>query len=165
MMPPNMFKRPMPTIPIPTMHLNRLIRRLRTQAIRIVIAHRDLIAEATLNLRMRHGVHVQRRLADEQAQHVRLGCEVDEGELDGLVVGEGLAKWGARAGVGDGGGDAEGGGAERGSGLTDAVFVDKGLGDGEAGVGGAEEGVVWGEDGGEGYGGVVGGHVERPLDD
>ena len=88
--------------------------------------------------------------------------QFDEGELDGLVVGEGCAEGLAGVGVGDGGLDAVDGGAERGCGLADAVLVDEGLGYGEAVVEGAEDGGAGDPNVGEGDGGMVGGHVERP---
>lgn len=66
--------------------------------------------------------------------------EFDEWELDGLVVREGLSEGGSRVGVGDRGLDAVDGCAEGGGRLSDAVFVDEGLRDGEAVVDWAEGG-------------------------
>lgn len=137
MMPPDMLKRPMPTIPVPAMHLYRAIRSLAAQPVRPVVAHADFIPETRLDGDVRHGIHFYGGLADEEAQHFGLGSELDEGELDGLVVGEGGAEGAARVGVGDGLGDTEGCGAEGGGCLADAIFVDKGLGDAQAGVDGA----------------------------
>lgn len=88
--------------------------------------------------------------------------QFDEGELDGLVVREGCAEGSAGVGIGDGGLDAVDCRAEGGCGLTDAVLVDERLGDGEAGMEGAEDGAGGNEDVVEGYGGVVGGHIECP---
>ena len=101
MMPPIMLKRPPPTIPISAMDLDRPIGGLAAQPVRPVIAHADFVAEAALDVHVRHGVHLQGRLADQEAQHLELGGELDEGELDGLVVGEGLAEGAAGGGVGD----------------------------------------------------------------
>lgn len=143
------------------MHLDRPIRRLATQPISPVIAHADLVPEARFHLRVRHGVHFEGCFADEEAKHFDLRVEFYEGELDGLVVGEGGAEGAAGVRVEDGGADAVGGGAEGGGGLAEAIFVREGVGDGEAVVEGSEEGGVGGPEV-EGDGGVVGGHVEGP---
>jgi len=137
MVSPDMLKRIMSRIPIPAMDLDRAVRRLRTQPVRIVITHGHLIANLLLNLTVRHRVHLQRRLPDQLSQHLALGCEFDERELDALVVRERGSEGRAFVGVFDGLLDAVYGGAERGCGLADAVLVDEGLGDAEAVVDGA----------------------------
>ncbi|KAJ4348757.1 uncharacterized protein N0V89_010135 [Didymosphaeria variabile] len=137
MMSPNMLKRQTPGIPISPMDLYRAIRSFATQPVSPVIAHGNFIPEPRFDFDVRHGVHFYGGFADEEAQHLALGGELDEGKLDGLVMGEGRAEGGAGISVGDGLLDAVGGGAEGGGSLPDAVFVDEGLGDAEAGVDGA----------------------------
>ena len=144
------------------MYLDRPIRGLATQSVRPIITHTDFIPEASFHLHMRHGVHLQRRFPNEETQHFDLRVEFYERELNRLVVGEGATEGTPGVGVGDGGRDAVGGGAEGGGGLAEAVFVREGVGDGEAGVEGAEEGGGGGPEV-EGDGGVVGGHVEGPV--
>lgn len=162
-MPPDVLKRPMPTVPVSAMHLYCAVRSLAAQPVSPVIAHRHLVPDVLLDFYMWHGVHLDSGLADELAQHLALGGELDEGELDGLVVGEGRAEGGARVGIGDGFLDAVDGCAEGGGGLPDAVFVDEGLRDAEAIVNGTEDGGGGNPDGIYGDGGVVGGHVEGPA--
>ena len=48
-MPPYVLKRLVPTIPVPAMHLDRPVRRLRTQPVRVVITHSNLMAELALD--------------------------------------------------------------------------------------------------------------------
>ena len=91
MMPPNMLKRPVPAIPIAPMDLDGAIRGLATQPVSPIVAHADLVADPLLDLHVRHGIHFDGGFTDQLAQHLALGGEFDEGELDGLVVGEGLA--------------------------------------------------------------------------
>lgn len=120
------------------------------------------MADTLLNLRMRHGIHLARRLADQEPEHPGLGHQLYERELDALIQCEGFAKGGLGSRVSDAFADAEGCGAEAGGGLADAVLVQEGLGYGESAVEGAENGTGRDEDVGEGGGGVVGGHVECP---
>jgi hypothetical protein len=164
MMPPDMLKRIMPRVPISPVDLDRPIRSLSAQPIRPVVAHRHLVANALLHLYMWHRVHLHGRLADQLPQHLALCGELHEWELDALVVREGSAKGGAAVGVFDGLLDAVYGGAEGGGGLADAVLVDEGLGDAEAVVEEAEDGGGGDPDVFEGDGGVVGGHVEGPIE-
>lgn len=112
MMPVNMLKRLMPTVPIPTVDLHRPIRRLTAQAVGPVVTHADLVAQLGLDLAVRHRVHLARRLPDQQPQHLALRDELDDRELDALVVREGHAEGLARVGVRDRLVEAEYGGAE-----------------------------------------------------
>ena len=59
-MPPDMLKRLVPTIPVPTMHLDGAVRRLRTQPISIVVTHADFVAHLALD---RHPGGLAGRLA------------------------------------------------------------------------------------------------------
>ena len=102
MVPPNMLKRIMPTIPPTSKRLNRPIRGLCTESVRPVVAHADLITQFLLDFAVWHGIHVVGCFADQEAKHFALGRELDEGELDCLVGGEGFAEGAALAGVGYG---------------------------------------------------------------
>ena len=173
-MPPDMLKRLVPTIPVAAMHLDGAVRGLRTQPIGIVITHADFMAHLALD---RHpgglagrlaargdGVHLGGGAQDQEAQHLLLRGEFDERPLDRLVAAQRLAEHHALVGVRDAAVDAELGGAAGGGSLADAVFVREGLGDGEAVVDGTENGGRGHAHVGEGDGGVVGGHVERPFE-
>jgi hypothetical protein len=120
------------------------------------------MADAFLNLLMWHGIHLARCLADQEPEHLRLGHQLYERELDALIQCERFAEGGSGSRVGDAFADAEGCGAEAGGGLADAVLVQEGLGYGEPAVEGAEDGAGGDKDVGEGGGGVVGEHVECP---
>lgn len=107
------------------------------------------MANALLNLLMRHSVHLASRLPDQEPEHLRLGHQLHERELDALIQREGFPERCARSCVGDAFADAEGCGAEAGGCLSDAVFVQESLGDGEAAVDWAEDGTGGNEDVGE----------------
>jgi hypothetical protein len=81
---------------------------------------------------MIHAIHVGGGLANEEAQHFALGCEFDEGELDGLVGCEWLAKWPSLTCVCDTLFDAVYRSTQRGCCLTNPVFVHEGLSDGQS---------------------------------
>ena len=108
-------------------------------------------------------VHLARGAQDQQAQHLGLCGQLDERPLDRLVHGEGSPEDGSGFRVRDALIDAEFGGAAARGRLPDPVLVREGLGDGEAGVGGAEDGGCGDEDVGEEHRCVVGRHVEGPF--
>jgi hypothetical protein len=87
--------------------LNILISSLTAEPIRPIVTHRDLMADALLNLLVRHGIHLAGCLADNEPQHLRLGQQLYEWELDALVQGEGFAEGGSRSCVGDAFADTE----------------------------------------------------------
>lgn len=128
------------------MNLHGPVRRRADKVVGPKIAHADSIAERVFHARVRHLVHGGGRLEDEQAEGSGLGVEADEGELDGLVGGEGGPKGVAGERVADGATDAVLCGAEGAGGLADAVLVDEGLRDGQAAAFGSEEGGVGDED-------------------
>jgi hypothetical protein len=143
--------------------LNSLIGGLAAKPVRPIIAHRDLMTDSLLNLLVRHGVHFARRLANQEPKHLCLGHQFYKRELYALIECERFSEWGAGSGVGDAFADAEGCGAEAGGCLSDAVLVQEGLSYGEPAVEGAEYGTRGDEDVSEGGGGVVGWHIEYPL--
>ncbi|MNN09306.1 hypothetical protein D3C81_1221840 [compost metagenome] len=138
------------------------VRRLTDQTVRPVVAHGDLVRERGRHLGLGHPVHLPGGLADHQAQHLDLGGQFDQGELDRLIDRQRLAEGLARAGVGDALLDAEVCGAQRRGGLADAVLMDEVLGQRQPAADRAEHGVGGHPDVGEADARVVRGHVEGP---
>lgn len=120
------------------------------------------MADALLDFLMRQGVHFAGRLPDQESEHLCLGHELYEWELNALIQGERFSERGAGSCIGDTLADAKGCGAEAGGCLSNAVLVQEGLGYGESVVRGAEDGVGGDKDVSEGGGCVVGRHVECP---
>jgi hypothetical protein len=125
--PPDVLELAVPTVSPATVDLDRTVGCLSAQSIGPVVAHADFVAQFRLDLDMIHAIHVGGGLADEKTQHLALGCELDEWELDGLVGCEWLAKWPSLACVCDTLFDAVDSSTERGCCLADAVFVYEGL--------------------------------------
>lgn len=139
MMSPNMLKSIAAPIPVPPMDLYRPIRRLTAKPISPIITHTNLHTQLLLNLLPRRQfIHFICCLTDQQAQHGALGREFNEGELDALIMGEGLAEGFPLVRVGYALVYAVEGCAEGGGCLADAVFVDESLGYSEAVVKGAD---------------------------
>ena len=172
-MPPDVLEGIMPRISHATMHLDRAVRGLRAQAVGVVIAHADLVAQLLLDRHprrvarlLRRGgdlVHLDRRAQDQQAQHLRLRGQLDQRPLDGLVRAERLAEDLPAVGVLDAAVDAVLGGAAAGARLADAVLVREGLRDGEAVVQRAQHRRRRHAHVAEQHRRVVGRHVQRPL--
>lgn len=81
----DMLKSLLPTVTNTSMNLHSSIRRLTTQSIRPVITHRNSIAELILNLLEVHIVHFPRCLANQESQHFRLCCELNQRKLYSLI--------------------------------------------------------------------------------
>ena len=99
---------------------------------------------------------------DEGAEHLALGVQLDQRELDRLVGRQRLAERFAFLGVLDGPVDAELRRAETGRRLADAVLVEEVLGDLQAAALAAEDRAVGHAHVGEADVGVIGRHVEGP---
>ncbi len=99
---------------------------------------------------------------DERPQHLALGLQLDEGELDALVGGERLAERRSLLRVAHGLVDAELGRPQRGGRLADAILVEELLDDLQAAPLATEDRRVRHPHVGESDVGVIGRHVERP---
>ena len=94
-------------------HLHGAIGGLADKSVAPVVAHRHLVGDGPLDLLVLHAVHLPGRLADQEAQHLALGLQLDQRPLDGLVLGQRLAEGLALAGVFDAFVDTELRGAQR----------------------------------------------------
>jgi hypothetical protein len=99
MMPIDMLKGFVTTVPNRAMYLDGSIGRLTAKRICPVVAHGDTICQDFLNSRFLGSVHLPGSLVDEQAKHFDLSCESNEWELNGLVVDEGTTEGFSRLGV------------------------------------------------------------------
>src|ERR1700716_1010935 len=87
-MPVDVFERLVTRIAHAAMYLHGAVGGLAAQPVRPVIAHRDLVGERVLDLRLRELIHLPRGLADQQPQHLRLGRKLHQRPLDRLVLGQ-----------------------------------------------------------------------------
>src|SRR5690606_6444798 len=99
--PVDVSERLVPRVAEAAMHLHGEVGRLAAQAIGPVVAHRHLVRQSARDLGLGHAVHLPGGLADQQPQHLGLGRELHDGELDALVGGERLAEGLALARPGD----------------------------------------------------------------
>src|SRR5689334_24277277 len=156
--PVDVLERLVPRVAQPAVHLHGAVRGVAAQPVGHVVAHGDLVR---LGERP-GGVHAPGRLVDQRAQHLRLGLQLDQRELDGLVARQRLAERLAGLRVLDRAVDAELGGAQAGGGLPDAVLVEEVLHEEQAAAFGTEDGAVRDPDVVQRDAAVVGGHVEGP---
>lgn len=163
MVSPNVLKRFLSTIAIPTVNLNSSICCLATQSVSPIVTHANLLAQALLNLHMLHAIHFRSSLTNQKPEHGGLGCELYERELNALIMGERLSEGLSIVGVGDGLVDAEDRCAERGGCLTDAIFMNESLSYGKAFVEWADDGGGGNPDVCQGDGGVIGRHIQSPA--
>lgn len=108
---------------------------------------------------MCHSIHFHGSFANQEPQHFALRRKFHQRELNGLICRQRFPKRLALSSICDGLIDAIHCCSERRSCLADAVFVHKGLRDGEALIERTDDGRCGDANIGEGDGGVVGGHV------
>jgi hypothetical protein len=113
------------------------------------VAHRDLVGERVLDLRLRQLVHLPRGLADQQPQHLGLRRQFHQRPLDRLVLGQRLAERLSLARVFHAFVDAIDRGAQRTRRLPDAVLVHEALRQRQAAADLAEQRIVGHEHVGE----------------
>jgi len=89
------------------MDLNDSVCYFTAQPIGSVVAHGRLYPKSLLDLHMGYEVHLCNCFADKKSKHLALSDELDQGKLDALVVGKGLAEGFAGTRVFDGLVDAE----------------------------------------------------------
>src|SRR5689334_11080649 len=156
--PVDVLERLVPRVAQPAVHLHGAVRGVAAQPVGHVVAHGDLVRLGERPV----GVHAPGRLVDQRAQHLGLGLQLDQRELDGLVARQRLAERLAGLRVLDRAVDAELGGAQAGGGLTDTVLVEEVLHEEQAAALGAEDGAIRDPDVVQRDAAVVGGHVEGP---
>src|SRR5690242_10675733 len=156
--PVDVLERPVPRVAQAAVHLHGAVRGVAAQPVGHVVAHGDLVRLGERPV----GVHAPGRLVDQRAQHLGLGLQLDQRELDGLVARQRLAERLAGLRVLDRAIDAELGGAQAGGGLPDAVLVEEVLHEEQAAALGAEDGAVRDPDVVQRDAAVVGRHVEGP---
>ena len=140
------------------MHLHGPVRGFAAQAVGPIVAHGHLV-------RLGEGallVHQPGGLVDQRPQHLALGLQFHQWELNALVGGQRFAEGLALLGVLHGFVDAELRRAQAGGGLADAVLVEEVLHHLQAATLAAEDGVVRHPHVGQGDAAVVRGHVEGP---
>src|SRR5712671_6314682 len=74
------------------MHLHGAVGGLAAQPVRPKIAHRNLVGERVLDLRLREFIHFPSGLADQQPQHFGLRRQLHQRPLDRLVLGQRAAE-------------------------------------------------------------------------
>src|SRR5438270_5987619 len=127
MMPVDMLERLMARIAHSTMHLHGAIGGLTAQPVCPEVAHRHLVRQRMLHLRLSELIHFPRRLPDQQPQHLRLRGEFDQRPLDRLVLRQRMTERLALARVFDTLLNAINGGSKRTRGLSDPILMHKAL--------------------------------------
>ena len=105
----DVLERHRPVVALAATGLHRLVGRVAAEPVGAVVAHRDLVGDLHV---VDTFVELPRGLVDQRPQHLGLGREVGERELDRLVRRQPLAERGALIGVVDGEIDAVQTGAE-----------------------------------------------------
>src|SRR5215218_184430 len=149
-------------VPDAAVHLHRAVGRLADETVGAVVAHRDLVADAA-DLAVA-GVHLVRRLADERAKELYVGGQLDQRPLDRLALRQRLAEGLALLRVLDALGHAVVCRAHPGGRLAQAVLVHEEERDVEPPALLAEDRVVRDADIAQLDLGVVGRHVEGPVE-
>src|SRR6266851_4487531 len=158
----DVFKGLVPGVADTPVYLHGPVRSFTAEPVCPVVAHGNLVRQSLLYLGMGHLVHLPGGLADQQAQHLALCGELDQGPLNRLIARQLLAEGLAHASIFHALLDAVDRGAEGARRLADSVLVHEGLRKRQPAFGWAENGAGRHPNLAKAHARVVGRHVECP---